>query len=345
MTASTTTAPPNPLTQPPASYRFEGTMTALTSITHFGESVGGTEQVLRREKVALPDGDYADVPIISGNSWRGQLRDCGMRAMLDELARALGRDTITLSPQAFYLLFSGGSLTKDAGRGVDIGQARNLRALVPLLGVFGGAVGRQIMEGKLAVGKIIPVCAETRHLLPDALVDHPHAVISVYERTSMEHYTRMDDAKRESLAGRYLPVPDQVLLEAPSVRKVTNKRTGEVEEIADKPGAAQQMRYGFETITAGTVFSCGLSLRSVTPLEFEAFLMALAEWSREPVIGGRSGSGMGRVRLAFPGWVEANPLLRREADATSVGAPFGALYREHLARNGGAIVQALEAIG
>lgn len=340
MTAETTS-----IALPVASYRFEGTMTALTSITHFGDSVGGTEQVLRREKVALPDGDYAEVPIISGNSWRGQLRDCGMRAMLDELARALGRDSITLSPQAFYLLFSGGSLTKDNGRGVDIGQARNLRALVPLLGVFGGAVGRQIMEGKLAVGKIIPVCVETQHLLPDELTTHPHAAISVYERISMEHYTRMDDAKRESLAGRFLPAPEQTLLEAPSVRKVTNKRTGEVEEIADKPGAAQQMRYGFETITAGTVFSCGITLRAVTPLEFEAFLMALAEWSREPVIGGRSGSGMGRVRLEFPGWVEANPLLRQASDATAVSQPFGALYRDHLARNSAAIVQALEAIG
>ena len=280
------------------SYRFEGTMTALSSITHFGDSVGGIEQVLRREKVIQPDGSVVQVPIISGNSWRGQLRDCGMKAMLGELAVALGVETVRLPAPAFYLLFSGGVLTKDAGRGVDVGYARKLRSLIPLFSIFGGAIGRQVIDGKLAVGKIVPVCAETVHILPEDLQSHPHASISIYDRLELEHYTRMDDAKRENLASRFLPAPEQQLLEAPKVKTIKNKKTGEDEEVAESPGVAQQMHYGFESLAAGTIFTCSITLRTVSPLEFEAFIAALREWSREPVIGGRSGRGWAASRCA-----------------------------------------------
>ena len=326
------------------SYRFDGTMTALASITHFGDSVGGTEQVLRREKIFQPDGTYEEVPIISGNSWRGQLRDCGMRAMLDDLAHALHLPNITLSPAAFYLLFSGGALTKDSGRGLDMDMARKLRSLIPLLSVFGGAVGRQIMEGKLTVGKIVPVCRETAHLLPVALRDSPHAQTSIYDHLSIEHYTRMDDAKRETLAGRYLPPAAQTLMEAPKTKAVLNKRTGETEDVADSPGVAQQMRYGFETFAAGTIFSCSISLRYVSDLEFESMIMALRAWSEHPVIGGRSASGLGLVELQFPGWAAVQPLWRAATSTTEVGQPFGALYQDHLTQQGGAIKAILESI-
>ncbi len=320
-------------------YQLRGTMTALSSITHFGDSAGGTEQTLRRERVIQADGTSVDVPIISGNSWRGQLRDCGVRAMLDELAVALDRP-VTLSPPAFYLLFSGGALTKDAGRGLDMGLARRLRQLVPILSVLGGAVGRQILEGKAQFEKIVPVCAETADVLPDDLRAHPHAASTIYGRLGLEHYTRMDDAKRETLAGAYLPAPEQRLMEAPATRKVTNKRTGKDEEIADAPGVAQQMRYGFEVFSAGTVFSCGVTLNYVTPLEFEAFMVALREWSRTSIIGGKAATGLGRVQLNFPGWARADPRLARDTAAVST-APFGALWQQHLHTHGNEIMAAL----
>lgn len=217
--------------------------------------------------------------------------------------------------------------------------ARQLRALIPLLSVFGGAVGRQILEGKAQVGKITPICAETAHLLPEDFRAHPNAAASIYDYLALEHYTRMDDAKRETLAGRYLPAPQVALLEAPKIKKVTDKKTGEVSEVADEPGVAQQMRYGFEVFSAGTVFSCAIRLNHVTELEFEAFMAALRAWSQTSTIGGRAASGMGQVALSFPGWATADPLLKRED--TAVGEPFGALYRDHLASQAGAILSLL----
>ncbi|GEM_PF-329805 len=332
-------------------YTFEGTMVALSSVTQWGDSVGGTEQFLRREKVVRPVGDKVEiieVPIISGNSWRGQLRRAGMKAMLQVLQQQLGRPIILPAP-AYFLAFSGGSLTKEAGRGIDMGYERYLRSLLPLLGVFGGAVGRHIIEGKLAIHKIVPVCAEVAHLLPvfltgDSTADppidpHPQLKMSHYDLIQMEPYTRSDPAKQTPLAELFLAPPERQLLEQPKVRMVKNAK-GEEEEIAEKPGTAQQMRYGFETIAMGTTFSCGMRLRSVTALEFESFLFALREWSKEPIIGGQSGKGHARVKLDLR-WMKADPLLQRVDEPLDVGQPFGALYTEHLRTHGDEILQTL----
>src|SRR5712692_3566183 len=102
------------------SYRFEGIATALSAISHLGDSTGGTISVFRREKV-LVNGKPVEMPILSGNAFRGLLRDKGMRFMLRELGEP------ELPPPAFHFLTSGGALTKEAGRGLDIGQARKLR--------------------------------------------------------------------------------------------------------------------------------------------------------------------------------------------------------------------------
>jgi hypothetical protein len=62
-------------------YVFEGVVTALTSISHIGDS-HGVNAKLRREKFVQPDGTVEEIPVISGNSLRGILRDRGMLHML-----------------------------------------------------------------------------------------------------------------------------------------------------------------------------------------------------------------------------------------------------------------------
>ena len=134
---------------------FTGIVTALSSISHGGGQSFGINSKLRREKFVQLDGSVEEVPVISGNAIRGQLRDLGMRHM----CRVLGYGEATeddgrplgLSLPAFYFLFSGGALTKQKGRGLDIDRARTLRELIPLVGIFGGAMGNQIMPGKLKI--------------------------------------------------------------------------------------------------------------------------------------------------------------------------------------------------
>lgn len=315
-----------------SSYRFEGIARALSAVSHLGDSTGGTASVFRREKV-LADGRVLDVPIISGNAFRGLLRDTGMRFMLRELGAP------ELSPPAFHFLTSGGALTKDNGRGLDIGQARRLRSLIPLVGVFGGACGRQILEGKLQVGKWYPICTELCSFLPQHLQHAPEAAVSIFEMTDLHSFTRTDDAKSERWQ-QFLPPAQRPLLEAPKTKTVKDGT-----EIAEKPGVAQQMRYGQEVLVAGTRFYCWLSLQGVTDLEYEAFASALVEWSKAPFIGGQSRHGCGEVELRFNNWMSISPLARLDGVEHAVSMPMGTAYTEHLHTHKSDILSALGEIG
>ena len=100
-------------------YVFEGIMTALTSISHIGETYGINAK-LRREKIVQLDGSVEEVPVISGNGLRGLLRDRGMLHMLRNLGYGVNAETgqITgLSLAAFYFLITGGALTEVGERG------------------------------------------------------------------------------------------------------------------------------------------------------------------------------------------------------------------------------------
>src|SRR5690606_40745463 len=128
-------------------------------------------------KFVMADGTVEELPVISGNSLRGRLRDLGMAYF----CRALGFGRETVNPEtgevtgvpglplpAFYLLFSGGSLSSGEGaKALDLRAVQRLQALIPLLGVFGGAVGNHSQAGKLIVDKAYPICAELNHLLPE----------------------------------------------------------------------------------------------------------------------------------------------------------------------------------
>jgi CRISPR type IV-associated protein Csf2 len=310
------------------SYRFEGIARALSAISHLGDSTGGTISVFRREKMVI-DGQVQEIPVLSGNAFRGLLRDCGMRFMLRELGEPV------LSPAAFHFLTSGGALTKDAGRGLDIGQARRLRELIPLVGIFGGACGRQILEGKLQVGKWYPVCRELASYLPEQYQGLPEMQQSIFDMTDLHSFTRTDDAKSESWQ-KNLPAPQRALLEAPKV-KISKDGT----EIAEK-GVAQQMRYSQEVLIAGTRFYLWLNLNDVTDLEKASFASALYEWSCTPFVGGQARHGCGLIELDLKNWVEIKPLARVEGLPVDV-SPSNA-YVRHLQEHKDDILEALQEI-
>lgn len=303
-------------------YTFEGTVTALSSIAHNGGDSFGIETKLRREKLVQPDGSVEEVPVISGNGMRGLLRDRGMLHMCRALGYGIDEDAegaeqvkgLTLS--AFYFLFSGGALTSSASDGIDVDQARELRRTIPLVGVFGGAVGNMILPGKLRVGKLVPIVAETAHLLPERF--RPEEPESVWEYVQSEMYTRKDDEKNEHL--RQLIAPEvKGLLDDPGSRALTKAAAN------DKP---QQMMYYVETLAAGTPFYWKLQLDDVTDVEFEAFITTLLEFNRRPYIGGRGSVGMGEVKIRFDEqWRELNEV---EVKSKAVDVPLGEKYRRHL---------------
>jgi len=312
-------------------YVFEGVMTALASISHIGMT-HGINAKLRREKVVQPDGSVEEVPIISGNSLRGILRDRGMLHMLQHLGYGVDEESGEvrgLSLAAFYFLFSGGALTNTGSRGLDVDQARQWRELIPLVALFGGAMGNQIMPGKAKIGKAIPICKETAHLLPERFVDED-ALESVWELCQEESYTRRDDEKSERLRQLIAPKVRAMLEDKAAVQR---EKAGTKSDVVEETGQKQQMRYHVETIAAGTRLFWDITLDDVTDVEFEAFCVTLAQFARFPYIGGKSGVGHGKVEVHFDKWIEINPRLAptgQELDF-ALGNRYEAHLKEHAA--------------
>lgn len=312
-------------------YVFEGVMTALSSISHNGGQSFGINSKLRREKFVQPDGSIEEIPVISGNGMRGMLRDRGMLHMCKQLGYGVDEKTGAvqgLSLGAFYFLFSGGALTSTGSRGIDIDEARRVRGFIPLVGVFGGALGNAILPGKCKIGKVVPICQETNHLLPERFQG---ASPSIWDYLQEEMYTRKDDEKNEHLRG--LIAPDvrgllDVEHKKAALAKATNEPTGET-------GQKQQMMYYVETFAAGTPFYWKITIDDASDIEFEAFITTLIEFSKMPYIGGKSNVGLGEVSIQFDNWLSIDSRLHPDGQALTV--PLGAGYADHLRERAGDI--------
>ena len=198
------------------------------------------------------------LPVITGNSIRGQIRDAGAGELLDRIGE-------TVDKEVFYVLFSGGNVS--ASMRDDVGRAAAVRERFPLVSVLGGALGTMIMAGKLLCGFAYPVCMESAQMLGIQSRVSWHSLIDEIE------FTRTDDAKNDRMAAAYVTDID-----------------------ADTAGqASQQMRYAVQYMAAGTEFAQRLTLLpGTTEIEMGALLSAIEYWWRTaPRLGGMSAKGFG----------------------------------------------------
>ena len=253
--------------------RWDGTLTALSSIAHGGET-RGTITLLRRELVSTPSGDLVHVPIVSGNTLRGRLRRVGEELLRD----AVGYEGL-LHPAAAHALRGGGSLAKTGHEPLSGSRLQQLRELVPQIGVFGAAGGGTIINGALDVGKVVPHLSETSHITGVTTTR------SAFTGTQLEAYTRQDDADGHDFAG--------VITPAETGAELIFNETGRPEPVLR---GTNQMLFHIETFPAGTVFSPWLRLRRPSPLEMAFFLDVLHTFHADGRLGGRVGIGHGQVR-------------------------------------------------
>lgn len=297
----------------PATVSWNGTLTALSSIAHGGET-RGTITLLRREIVVQPDGRPVHVPIISGNSFRGRLRRIG-----EELLRDTLRYEGKLSLAAAHALRGGGALAKTSTAPLSGRRLADLRALIPHVGVFGCAGGGRIVDGCLQIGKVVPHLAETAHILPG---DHPR--LPAFDATQVETYVRADDTSAHSFTDTL------------TTHRVDVDPTGQphLEQLPDLPEAsdtAMLMLYRVETFPAGTRFGTWLRLDRATDLEIAFFTDVLAAFTSNGRLGGRAAIGHGQVRTT---------LTRTQLTGDVVDVD----WRAHLHHNHTAALTALEAL-
>ena len=237
-------------------------ITARTSIVHRDDTRNSSsiQSLFRREKVLTPGGEVTMVPIISGNAWRGILRRTG-ETLIAEVLDYEGQ----LTPAAAHLLRNGGFLRKST-REMTPEQERQLKTLVPLVGLFGGAANARVMSGKLVVSKVVPVTDDTLHLLPTAPPDGP-VPTSVHTILGQESTSHSND------------LPDT----GPTI-------DGEAGE------GFSPIRLDAETLIAGTRLSGQIRLAHATGIEHALLADILNAFATGGHLGGRTAAGHGRIR-------------------------------------------------
>ncbi len=284
--------------------RLDGTITLLSPLSHIGESTG-PDSWLSQDIIIGPDGQPVECFVYSGNAYRGILRDQAAQYMLNHLGG------VKLPLDTFYLLFSGGSL--GGAQSLDIDQARMYRRNIPMLSIFGGGVGNQILPGKIKMGAMYPLVAECQRVLPDHLksLDAPSWTRWTFEKS----FTRMDDAKNDNRREYLHAEPDRFGI-ADIEQKLALAATDEEREgleidmewaqngkkeaaKKEKKEAPQQMRYTVEMLAAGAILYQRIDLVDMTEMELGAFVSALAEFSKAPYIGGKSGTGHGLCDIEY----------------------------------------------
>jgi hypothetical protein len=241
---------------------WEIEMTARSPISHRGELIG-TTAIGRRMKVLQADGSVELVPVISGNSFRGVLRRIGEELLRDVLGYE-GKLPLAVA----HTLRNGGAIVKTQAEPITGRRLHQLRDLVPLLSVFGGAVGAAPIDGCLRVGHVVPIVTEATPILRRT---YEGSIPSRFDIEALESYSHLDD--------------------------VTAGHAGAtVDPDAGTGGSGSPvMRYDIETLAPGTRFESWVQLNRGSDLDYAFAADVLGEFTRSGWLGGRTGIGHGQI--------------------------------------------------
>lgn len=346
---------------------LEGIITLLSPLSHIG-TVQGTDSLFVRGKV-VSDGKIREVARYNGNAFRGAWRDCGALYLFEKLHDP------KMTLDIFHLFTSGGAIA--GAQVVDVERAEQIRAMFPLISIFGGGARSQILEGKMCIGFGVPLVAETQGIIPERFrsMDAPAWRLLTEEVYS----TRQDDSKKERFKpfiaqppetmlpaakpeSVAVPKAEQVNLfeDAPELESITRAKAkmddaGKTEK-KEKDGPAQQMRVMVEALCAGSQLYHRIDLFDMSDLELGAFISCLDYFSRKPYLGGKSGSGFGlcTVEYEFYEGGERKPFMAISENHVKRGELAEAakqtydqfllnLYQQHLVDNQTALKGMLEA--
>lgn len=240
---------------------IKGTLIAMSPIHHGGDEKTGAESMLRRNKVVVNE-SIIEVPYISGNAIRGILR----RYIMSDFLQKIEYEIKTM--RLYHTLFTGGILetvdTKSSGT-IDLELRKKVIKFLPPVRMLGMSYGNQIVEGKLHVGLMRPICAELKEYLPDNL--NPHN--NIYEFLDFTHQTRKDDIHAD--------------------RKDNDQ--------------AVQMLINYEVFIPGTKFWHEIKIEDANKIDKGVVARMIELWKQKPYIGGKSSIGLGELKINYnPTW-------------------------------------------
>lgn len=260
-------------------------------IIHTEETIGNISK-LKKMRV-IHNGQPKSVPALSGNSFRGQLRDI----LADQLCASLsnqGAQRLRFENNDVYgILYSGGALGE---RSTSQDLIRDFAEYIPSMRLMGAAFGNVMLPSKLAATHIIPCAQETQEILqgmygtldPD-LVPSPDEWPSTRNLVFNDGPLTRKDDRRDLTRQRFV---------SPETNEVAASQT------EDEERQRSQMIYYVESIPSGTWLLQQLySKFPLDQLELGGLFDGLSAFLRQPALGGRSAAGYGQVRVKIQGKV------------------------------------------
>lgn len=292
-------------------YTLKGTITALEPLTVSlpGLKRGNITQLPRN------GGSDKDTPYYPASSIRGSLRHAAHAVALRVAKKVTGKET-PFNLNDHFMLAQGvdaAKITKnEKGSGV-ISFGEDVRKANPLISIF----GRWGLESHLAVGNGLPreagvwglfgggaraVMFERDTALLEELSDSDQQRLSTIMAETVAFSQENNDLKSEEVNLK------KALRQAPDEEKKTiQARLKEIEQIrktlkSEKEGPEESIRRpidGYEAFSAGAELQNRITLRRSNEIEFGMFLETLAEFAREPRLGGHKSYNNGLVALHY----------------------------------------------
>ncbi len=263
-------------------------------IIHTEETIGNISKL--KQMRVIYKGKPVSVPALSGNSFRGQLRDILADALCSRLSDQGKKPVKFNDNEAYTILYSGGALS-DRSKAASL--LHDFTDNLPSIRLMGSAFGNVMLPSKLAMTHIVPCAEETQEIL-----------LSMYESLDSESLP----PPNEWTGARNLFFNDGPLTRKDDTKDLTRQRfvelpskTGDTTDQQDQD--RQQMIYYVECIPAGTSLLQQLySKFPVDRLELGCLFDGLNLFLDQPTIGGRSAAGYGQVRVQLQGMVGTEPV-------------------------------------
>ena len=263
-------------------------------IMHTEETIGNISKL--KQMRVIYKGKPVSVPALSGNSFRGQLRDI----LADELCSRLsnrGEQKLRFENNETYtILYSGGALSERSTGGSLL---NSFAEHLPSMRLMGAAFGNIMLPSKLAMTHIVPCAEETQEILQGMCGTLENGLIPVRKEWPSARnllfnagpLTRKDDTKDQTR---------QRFVDSDMFPQIEDQASDETE--SNNP---QQMIYYIECIPAGTWLLQQLySKFPLDQLELGCLFDGLNVFLHQPALGGRSSAGYGQVRVQLRGTVD-----------------------------------------
>lgn len=251
---------------------------AKQPIIHTEETIGNISKIKKLR--VIHNGKSVLIPALSGNSFRGQLRDILADRMFSVLTEGRKR-RVSLPTDNYGVIYSGGVMNPNAKLGMDL--MKRWQEIVPLLRLLGSAFGNVMLPSKLAITHIIPYAEETESILQSTKTGLPNQWQS------------------------QLPSPppkrtDLIFNDGPLTRKDDTKDPTKQRYVRTDPAKEQkqQMIYYVECIPPGTCLLQEIYAKyPLDELELGCLFDGLQVYLTEPHLGGRSSAGYGQVAASY----------------------------------------------